>query len=133
MATAAQMDITLDQGADWSCQLYWTRGDNRPYFLVAPMRMEIRDQVNNVAVTLQTNDSSTDDGDADPDDRTILFNSETGLVQLELSDEQTDRLSPQNSYVYDLFVHHADETGTVRKKRLVYGQVFVNGRITRNG
>ena len=39
-----------------------------------------------------------------------------------------------HSYDYDLFVHYNDKdlTGRVRKRRLLSGKVYVNGRITRN-
>ena len=130
---AARVDFEIDQGADWAFQVYWTNGTNLPYFVQAPMRMEIRDQVGQVAVTLQTNDTS-EDADSDPDNQSILFNPETGLIQLMLTADQTDNLSAQNSYSYDLFVNYVDTAGSgnVRKKRLLAGSIEVNGRITRN-
>lgn len=133
MGTAARLDLEMDQGADFAFQVYWTTGTNRPYYVVSPMRMEIRDQVGQVAITLQTNDTSQDE-DGDPDNQSILYNSESGLIQLQITADQTDLLSAQNSYVYDLFAHYVDDmgSGAVRKKRLITGTVTVNGRYTQN-
>lgn len=132
MSTAAQLDINIDQGSDYAAQIYWTTGAGAPFFLQGPMRMEIRDTVGGVALTLQTSDTSDDD-DADPD-QTILFNEESGLIQLYLSGEQTDLLSPDVAYVYDLFCHYLDSaiTGKIRKRRLIAGRVHVFGRTTQN-
>lgn len=132
MSTAAQVDIELDQGSDFAIQIYWTTTENIPYSIQSPMRMEIRNSVGGVVQVLQI--GTTDEDEVlDPDDATILYNPESGLVQLQLTSAQTDAIGP-GLYDYDLFLSYLDSgiTGRVRTKRLIAGRVKVNGRITQN-
>jgi hypothetical protein len=131
MSTAAQLDLVVDQGADWATQIYWTTGENIAYTVLAPMRMEVRDDYGGVPVVLYTNDTSEDET-ADPDNQSILFNSESGLIQLQMRAAQTNLLGPGH-YSYDLFVSYKDlTTGFVRLRRLLAGSVIVNRRVTQN-
>ena len=125
----ANVDLQIDQGADWAAQIYWTDGEGNPYQVTGPMRMEIRNEVGGVALTLQTNESSEDVDN--PDDQSILFNSESGLIQLYLTAAQTATVGP-GSYRYDLFTHYSDTalTGRVRLQKLISGSVLVQGRVT---
>lgn len=129
MSTAARVDLEMDQGADFAIQIYWTTTENNPYSIQSPMRMEIRNSVGNVAATLQTDEDSTEDDT----EASILYNSESGLIQLQLTAEETDALGP-GQFDYDLFVSYLDSaiTGRVRTKRLIAGRVSVNGRVTQN-
>jgi hypothetical protein len=94
--------------------------------------MEIRNSVGGVVATLQT-DQFSDDGIVPGDDKNIMFNIESGLIQLQLSADDTDAMGP-GKFEYDLFVSYLDSavTGRVRTKRLISGQVLVNGRVTQN-
>jgi hypothetical protein len=129
MTTSAVIDLEMDQGADWAIQLYWTTTDNVPYSLQSPMRMEIRDKVGGVAAVLQTDDHA---GDVDAgSEASILYQAEVGLIQLQLTSDETNSIG-SGVYEYDLFVSYLDNavTGRVRTKRLISGNVLVNGRVT---
>lgn len=132
MSASANVDLSMDQGADFAVQIYWTSGENLPYQVQSPMRMEIRNDVGGVVATLQTNETS-EDLENQPDNQSIMYNSDSGLIQLYLTAEQTD-LIPAGTHTYDLFVSYLDSniTQRVRKQRLLYGKVMVDGRITKN-
>ncbi len=127
MSTAALVDLEIDQGADYGVQLYWTTMDQTPYTVLAPMRMEIRDDVGNTMYTLATSDGATVGSE------TILYNSDTGLIQLTIPAEDTSGF-PAGVYQYDLFITYVDNmsTNATRVHRLVRGNVYVNKRITRS-
>jgi len=130
MSDVARVDINIYQGADWAVQIYWTSGDMRPYSVQAPMRMEIRDQLGQVPVVLQTNQTS-EDLETNPDNQQILFNPESGLIQLHLTGDETSVLAP-GMYDYDLWVHYKSTVGVVAKRAILVGRVIVQGRITQN-
>jgi hypothetical protein len=127
MSTAPPVDIDIDQGADFGCQIYWTSMDQQPFTVLAPMRMEIRDDVGNTLYTLATADGLTSGT------QTILYNSETGLIQLIIPAADTANF-PVGRYNYDLFVTYMDNlvTNATRIKRLIKGSVYVDKRTTRN-
>lgn len=127
MSTAALVDLEIDQGADYGVQLYWTTMDQQPYTVLAPMRMEIRDDVGNTMYTLATTDGAASGTD------TIRYNSDTGLIQLTIPAEDTAGF-PSGVYVYDLFITYADnmDNNATRIHRLIQGNVFVNKRVTRS-
>jgi hypothetical protein len=128
MSTAGRVDLELDQGADYAAQIYWTDGEQNPYTVKSPMRMEIRNETGSVAYTLQTDDNAPVDAT-----KTILYNSDSGLIQLNIPASDTSKLGSGN-YTYDLFVTYMDNevTGTTRLHRLIAGYLTVNGRVTRN-
>lgn len=132
MSTAARIDLEMDQGADFAIQLYWTTTENEPYSLQSPMRMEIRNSVGGVVATLQTDDQGGD-GIEDDEDKSIIYDSDSGLIQLQLTAEETNSMG-HGLFDYDLFVSYLDAavTGRVRTKRLIAGKVKVNARITSN-
>jgi hypothetical protein len=61
----------------------------------------------------------------------ILYQAEVGLIQLQLTSDETNSIG-SGVYEYDLFVSYLDNavTGRVRTKRLISGNVLVNGRVT---
>lgn len=127
MSNSAPVDLDIDQGADFGVQIYWTSMDQQPFTVLAPMRMEIRDDVGNTMYTLATNDGSVSGT------QTILYNSETGLVQLMIPSADTATFPP-GRYNYDLFVTYQDNavTNATRIYRLLSGNVYVERRWTRN-
>jgi hypothetical protein len=132
MTTSALVDLEMDQGSDWAVQIYWTTTGNQPYSIQSPMRMEIRNRVGGVVAVLQTNQFSGDNVEDDPD-QSIIYNSASGLIQLQLTAAETEAMG-SGQFDYDLFVSYLDSavTGRVRTKRLISGHVLVNGRITQN-
>ena len=128
MSSSALVDLDIDQGADFGVQLYWTSMDQQPFTVLAPMRMEIRDNVGNTLYTL-----TTTDGASSGPGQTILYNSSTGLIQLMIPAADTNNFAP-GVYNYDLFVTYQDNdvTNATRLQRLIRGSVFVNKRVTLN-
>lgn len=125
MSNAAPVDIDIDQGADFGVQIYWTSMDQQPFTVLAPMRMEIRDAVGNTLYTLATNDGDT------TATTTILYSSDTGLIQLMIPAADTTNF-PAGVYSYDLFVTYQDNavTNATRLARLLRGNVYVDRRTT---
>lgn len=117
------IDMQLVQGADYGVQMYWTSPDQVPFTVLSPMRMEIKDSVGNVIHTL-----STDGSDGEPG---ILYNSESGLIQLRIPAEVTATLPP-GRFDTDLFVTYQDNkvTNATRVTRLIRANVYVEKRIT---
>lgn len=117
------IDIELVQGADFGVQIYWTSPDQVPFTVLSPMRMEIKDAVGNVVHTL-----STDGTDGEP---SILYNSESGLIQLRIPGSATGAM-PVGRFDADLFVTYQDNavTNATRVHRLFRANVYVEKRIT---
>jgi hypothetical protein len=128
MSTAGRVDLELDQGADFGVQLFWTDGEQSPFKVLSPMRMEIRNETGQVSFTLQTDDAAPADAT-----KTIIYNTDSGLIQLMIPATDTALLRP-GTYFYDLFVTYQDDTvtGSTRLKRLIAGNLSVNGRVTRS-
>lgn len=128
MSTAGQVDLEIDQGADFAVQLYWTDSQSNPFTVLSPMRMDVRSGVGAVIFTLQTDDSTPDGTD-----QSISYNSTSGLIQLSLPASVTGTL-PEGSFEYDLFVTYQDNevTRATRLRKLIQGNVYINGRVTRN-
>ena len=127
MSTSALVDLEIDQGADYGVQLYWTSMDQQPFTVLAPMRMEIRDDVGNTMYTLATTDGTS------TGTQTILYNSSSGLIQLMIPAADTAGF-PAGVYQYDLFVTYQDNavTNATRLQRLIRGNVYVNKRVTQS-
>ncbi len=128
--TAGRVDLMIDQGADFVVQIYWTDGSNSPFTVLAPMRMDIKNGTGQIVATLQTDDAAPEDSA-----KTIIYNSDSGLIQLQLGKEKTGQMGA-GRYVYDLFVNYhtgnTSETEPVRLTRLIEGVITVNGRVTKN-
>jgi hypothetical protein len=127
MSSSALIDLDIDQGADFGIQLYWTTMDQEPFVVLAPMRMEIRDDVGSTLYTLATSDGAA------AGTQTILYNSDTGLIQLMIPASDTSNFPP-GRYNYDLFVTYQDNdiTNATRLHKLARGSVYVDGRFTKN-
>lgn len=117
------IDLEFVQGADYGVQIYWTSPDQEPFTVLSPMRMEIKDAVGNVIYTL-----STDGTDGEPN---ILYNSDSGLIQLRVPASATADF-PVGRYDCDLFVTYQDNkvTNATRVTRLFRGNAYVEKRIT---
>lgn len=119
----SNVDLEIVRGADFGIQVYWASADQRPFTVVAPMRMEIRDDVGNVLYTLATGDEEVSSS--------ITYNSSSGLIQLQIPAAATDDFIP-GRYRYDLFVTYQDNavTNSTRITRLIKGNVYVESRVT---
>jgi len=128
MTNAAYADLVIDQGADFAVQLYWTDYNNNPFTVLSPMRMDMKAATGQIVATLNTNDDAND-----LETPSIVYNSDSGLIQLQLPPSVTSTIAP-GDYSYDLFVTYQDQlsNSSTRLAKILYGRVFVNGRVTKN-
>lgn len=117
MSTAADVNLVLDQNADFGVQIYWLDPVLTPYQLTTPMKMEIR------SMDLATVEYTLSDGDG------ILFSETGGLIQLVIPAADTNTLTP-GTYYYDLYVTYFETDTVTRKRRLIKGQLTVNKKVT---
>lgn len=128
MSGAAQCDFVIDQNADFFVEIYWTSYDNIAIPVVSPIRMQMRSPTGQMVAELLYDTEI--DGQTPP---TITFNTDSGLIQLQLPASKTNTI-PTGIYAYDLFVTYTDAQNnyTLRRHRLLYGQVEVRGKVTLN-
>lgn len=117
MSTAADVNLALDQNADFGVQIYWLDPALTPYQLLSPMKMEIR------TMDLATVVHTLTDGDG------ITFSEGGGLIQLVIPKATTNTMAP-GSYMYDLFVTYQENPTTTRTRRLIKGVLTVSQKVT---
>ena len=123
MSDSVVVDLSLDQGADFSLQLYWTDAGNNPFSVLHPMQMDIKSATGTVVHSMST----ASDPDEEPD---ILYNSDSGLIQLHIPATVTAILAP-GAYAYDLFVTYQDDAASrTYMMKLIRGTINVQGRVT---
>lgn len=124
---AAYVPLDIDQGEDWTSTIVYTDDFDEPYNVIAPCRLDIKNQAGATQLSLTTPDVDLPDG-AIPE---IGLSSEIGLIQLHIEDDVTAALLP-GVYQYDLFitVNDGDEYAGNQVQRLIYGEVTVNKRVT---
>lgn len=136
MSDAAYADISIDQGADFAMQIYWADSAGEPYQVIHPIRMQARSLTGQVVLDLQSV------GDDEPEGTVpeITYSTASGIIQLALPAERTAELTP-GKYAYDMFVtysasvydlNNGTELQTERRFRLVYGSLYVEGRVTKD-
>jgi hypothetical protein len=125
--SAAFVPMEIDQGEDWSAAIVYTDDFDEPYNVIAPARMDIKNQQGAVQLTLTTPEDVVPDGTI-PE---IGISEEIGLIQLHIEDSVTKSLMP-GVYRYDLFVtvNDGNEYAGNQIQRLIAGTVTVNARIT---
>lgn len=125
--SAGRVDLTIDQGEDWTVNVIWTDDNDEPVVVTFPCRMDIRASTGQTVATLET-DPDLPDGEVP----SIGLSEELGLVQLHLTATQTAAIPP-GIYDYDLFVttNDDDSYAGAQANRLIAGTVFVNKRFTR--
>lgn len=137
MSNAVRVDLSVDQGADFAVEIYWTDYYNNPFSIEAPIRMDVRDEVTTVMEFVAH--PSGEEGELS-EDISVRYNTERGLIQLVISSEKTKDVPPGN-YFYDLFVTYRDQfqdpaTGemmnSTRLAKIMYGRMAVRARVTRN-
>lgn len=126
MSESAVVPLAIDQGADYSVQIYWTDAGNNPFTVLHPMRMDIRASTGQLIYSLTSDSPNTEE------QPNILYNSDSGLIQLTIPSSATAGFA-SGEYSYDLFVTYSDEAvGQARSHRLIRGSVYVYGRVTRD-
>ena len=125
MSESVVVNLSVDQGADFALQAYWTDAGNNPFTVLHPMRMDIRASTGQLIHSM----SSASDPDEQPD---ILYNSDSGLIQLVIPASVTSIMG-SGEYAYDLFISYQDEaTAQVFVKKLMRGTIYVYGRVTKD-
>ena len=125
MSESVVVNLSVDQGADFALQAYWTDAGNNPFTVLHPMRMDIRASTGQLIHSM----SSASDPDEQPD---ILYNSDSGLIQLVIPASVTSVMG-SGEYAYDLFISYQDEaTAQVFTKKLMRGTIYVYGRVTKD-
>lgn len=113
-------DLTIDQGSDLAVQLHLVNSDNTP--------KDLTDYT--VAAKMSPNYSSSDS------DKTsfaidIVDPSINGIVNLSLTNAQTDALKAKRKYVYDVEISHVDSDANTITERIMEGQIFVTPSVTK--
>lgn len=130
---AGNVDLIIDQGEDFTAQIYWTDYNDDPRPLTAPMSMDIKSPYGQTVAHLYTPDVDWPDDQIEP----IKYNTDTGWLQIHIPATTTDTM-PAGNYSYDLWVtvdsgkvKVEQQTQTVfQSVRLLQGKVTVNKRIT---
>lgn len=126
MSESPVLNIAIDQGADFNAQIYWTDAGNNPFTVLHPMRMDIKSDTGQVVHSLSSG-LPEDEGESG-----ILYNSDSGLIQLNIPAAATS-LFAAGIYAYDLFVTYSDEAASrTAQKRLIRGNIYVYGRVTQS-
>src|SRR3954464_3729550 len=97
--SAAHVPLDIDQGEDWTGTVVYTDELDQPYNVIAPCRLDIKNNAGATQLSLTTPDVALPDGEI-PE---IGLSSEIGLIQIHIEDTVTAAMVP-GEYKYDLFV-----------------------------
>lgn len=124
---AANVPMEIDQGEDWTSTIVYTDDFDEPYNVIAPCRLDIKNNQGATQLSLSTPDEEVPEGEIPQ----IGISEEIGLIQLHIEDTVTKALLP-GVYKYDLFVtvNDGDEYAGSQIQRLVAGACTVNQRVT---
>lgn len=124
---AANVPMEIDQGEDWTSTIVYTDDFDEPYNVIAPCRLDIKNNQGATQLSLSTPDEEVPEGEIPQ----IGVSEEIGLIQLHIEDTVTKALLP-GVYKYDLFVtvNDGDEYAGSQIQRLVAGACTVNQRVT---
>jgi hypothetical protein len=113
------VDIHVDVGETFACQIYWTDQYDDPIEIAHPMKMTVAMQ------TPRTYISSSESPGANQY-AYLTYNSATGFIQLSLPSSHTQTMTP-GLYAYDLFVHvyDPDDQNATYKRQKLFGGSFV--------
>ena len=128
MPAAAFVPIDIYQGEDFTAQIIWTTDQDEAQAIVAPARLDIKNGVGSLQLSLATPEEELPEGEIPG----IGISSDIGLIQLHIEDSVTEAMVP-GTYQYDLFVT-ADDGGVYageQRVALMSGPVNVFKRVTR--
>lgn len=95
MAQSDQVIIEISAGEDFATQLYWLQDNGDPMTVIAPCRMDVRDQAGTNVIQFKTGNTASTQA-------TITLSSTAGYLQLTAPNAVTRSISP-GTYVFDLF------------------------------
>lgn len=113
-------DLTIDQGSDLAVQLHLVNSDNTP--------KDLTDY--SVAAKMSPNYSSSD-SDKTAFTTEIVSPPLNGIVNLSLTNAQTDALKAKRKYVYDVEISYVDSDTNTITERIMEGQIFVTPSVTK--
>lgn len=124
---AANVQMEIDQGEDWTSSIVYTDDNDQPYNVIAPCRLDIKSKLGATQLSLTTPITTLADGEI-PE---IGLSSEVGIIQLHIEDAVTAALIP-GVYQYDLFVTVNDGNAYAgnQVQRIIQGECIVNQRVT---
>jgi hypothetical protein len=124
---AANVQMEIDQGEDFTSSIIYTDDNDQPYNVIAPCRLDIKSRFGATQISLTTPVGAVPDGTI-PE---IGLSSEVGIIQLHIEDTVTAALIP-GVYIYDLFVTVNDGNAYAgnQVQRLIQGECIVNQRVT---
>jgi len=114
------VDLHVDVGEDWACQLYWTDQYDDPMAVIHPMKMTVQFNTPETFV-------STSEAPGAGEYAYLSYNTETGFIQITFPDTHTENWTP-GVYPYDLFVHVYDPddiNATYKRQKIFGGSVVV--------
>ena len=122
--SAGVVDLVIDQGEDWSIQIFWTDMYNNALPVVDPMQMDIKNDAGQVIYSMMY-------GVLEGTVETISYAGDSGFIQLQIPAAITNQFVPGN-YYYDLFISTPDPDSDipVKRTRLIKGQVFVDAKVS---
>lgn len=137
MSDGAYVELSLDQGADFTLQINWTDPSNQPYEVIHPIRMQARASTGQTVLDLASSsgNASSGDGSVPP----ITYSSQSGVLQVYVPNSQTVGI-PSGQYYFDMFVTYrakvynmsGSTTDSERRMKLLYGTISVEGRVTQD-
>lgn len=118
---SVQVDLEVDKGEDYACQIYWTDQYDEPLNVSHPMKMMVK---NSGGSTISTY-ISTSDSPGGGLLQYLTYNSSIGFIQLSLPDTHTNTLTP-GIYSYDLWAEilDPDDISNDTKRTKLFGGNF---------
>lgn len=123
----APVILEIYQGEDYTAQIVWTDDLDNPQNIVAPCRLDIKNQTGALQLSLATPTDPLPDGEIPQ----IGLSNDIGLIQLHIEDSVTAAMVP-GQYHYDLFVT-VDDAGVYagnQRVPLIAGPCIVSKRTT---
>mgnify|MGYP003675479430 FL=1 len=122
MSSANYEDITINQGTDISVEIHLVHDSGSTYNLsnhsvAASLKRRYADSAND-PFTVQFN-------------AVVVSPSTDGIINLSLTNTQTDAMKPRGRYVYDVEVSYTDSDNNAIIQRVLEGQAEVSPSATK--
>jgi hypothetical protein len=122
MSSSNYEDITINQGADVAVEIHLIHDSGSAYDLTN----------HSVAARLKRRFGDSADDPDTIDFNTIVVNpSLNGIINLSLTNTQTDSMKTRGRYVYDVEVSYTDSDGNNIIQRVLEGQAEVTPSVTK--
>lgn len=124
---AALVPIDVWQGEDFTAHIVWTDDFDEPLPVIAPCRMDIKNGLGGLLITLETPEEELPEGEIP----SISLSTDIGLIQIHIEDAATAAFVV-GQYHYDLFTTVSDEGAYAGEQQvpILYGPFNVIKRTT---